>query len=57
MDKRITIENPAHEANEKRVFNGAWLCADNGEIVSKGAIGSAAYRLRTRSPSICSRTR
>lgn len=57
MDKKITIENPAHDANEKRVFNGAWLCAENGEIVSKGAIGAAAYRLRTRSPSICSRTR
>jgi hypothetical protein len=39
MDKKIMIENPALEAHEKGVLNGAWLCAENGEIVSKVAIG------------------
>ena len=39
MDKKNMIENLAHKAYEKNAFNGAWLYAENGEIVSKGAIG------------------
>ena len=33
------LENLAREAYEKGSFNGAWLYAENGEIVSKGALG------------------
>ena len=40
MDKRAMIENLARAAYEKASFNGAWLYAENGEIVSKGAFGS-----------------
>lgn len=32
MDKKIMIENPALAAYEKGVLNGAWLCAENGEM-------------------------
>ena len=39
MDKHTMIENMAREANEKGGFNGAWLYAEKGEIVSKGAAG------------------
>ena len=39
MDKKTMIENLARAAWEKDVFNGAWLYAENGEIVSKGALG------------------
>lgn len=39
MDKKTLIENLAREAHEKGGFNGAWLYAENGEIVSTGAIG------------------
>ena len=39
MDKRTTMENLAREAYEKGGFNGVWLYAENGEIVSKGAFG------------------
>ena len=39
MDKKTTIETLAREAYEKGGFNGAWLYAENGEIVSKGAFG------------------
>jgi CubicO group peptidase (beta-lactamase class C family) len=39
MDKKTTIENLARAAYEKGSFNGAWLYAENGEIVSKGALG------------------
>ena len=39
MDKKTTMENLARAAYEKGVFNGAWLYAENGEIVSKGAYG------------------
>ena len=39
MDKKTTIENLARAAFEKGSFNGAWLYAENGEIVSKGALG------------------
>ena len=39
MDKKTMLENLAREAYEKGSFNGAWLYAENGEIVSKGALG------------------
>ena len=39
MDKKAIIENLARAAYEKGSFNGAWLYAENGEIVSKGAYG------------------
>lgn len=39
MDKKTTIENLARESYEKGGFNGAWLYAEKGEIVSKGALG------------------
>ena len=39
MDKRMMMENLAREAYEKGGFNGVWLYAENGEIVSKGAFG------------------
>ena len=39
MDKHTMMENLAREAHEKGGFNGAWLYAEHGEIVSKGAMG------------------
>ena len=39
MDKKQMMENIAREAHEKGGFTGAWLYAENGEIVSKGAMG------------------
>ena len=39
MDKNTMIQNLARELNKKDGFNGAWLYAENGEIVSKGALG------------------
>ncbi len=39
MDKKTMMENLARAAYEKGVFNGTWLYAENGEIVSKGALG------------------
>ena len=39
MDKHIMMENLARKLNEKDNFNGAWLYAENGEIVSKGVLG------------------
>ena len=39
MDKKTIIENLAHESYEKGGFNGAWLYAEKGEIVSKGCVG------------------
>ena len=39
MDKKKMVENLARAACEKGAFNGAWLYAENGEIVSKGAFG------------------
>ena len=39
MNKKIMIESLAREAQEKGGFNGAWLYAENGEIVSTGAVG------------------
>ncbi len=39
MDKNALMENLARESHEKGGFTGAWLYAENGEIVSKGAVG------------------
>ena len=39
MDKKTLMENLAQALQEKDCFNGAWLYAEKGEIVSKGAIG------------------
>ena len=39
MDKKIMLENLVREAHEKGLFNGAWLYAEHGEIISKGAVG------------------
>ena len=39
MDKPEMMENLARALQEKDVFNGAWLYAEKGEIVSKGALG------------------
>ncbi|MCR5610326.1 MAG: beta-lactamase family protein [Clostridiales bacterium] len=39
MNKHTMMEKTAREAFEKGGFNGAWLYAENGEIVSKGAYG------------------
>ena len=39
MDKKTMMDNLAREAFEKGGFNGVWLYAENGEIVSKGAVG------------------
>ncbi|MDO5137163.1 MAG: serine hydrolase domain-containing protein [Oscillospiraceae bacterium] len=39
MDKKKLIEDLARESQEKGGFNGAWLYAENGEIVSKGVVG------------------
>ena len=39
MDKKTLMDSLARAACEKGVFNGVWLYAENGEIVSKGAYG------------------
>ncbi len=39
MDKKTRMENLARESHEKGGFNGAWLYAEKGGIVSKGALG------------------
>ncbi len=39
MDKKTAMENLAQTLQEKDGFNGAWLYAEKGEIVSKGALG------------------
>ena len=39
MDKHTMMQNLARELNEKDGFNGAWLYAEKGEIVSKGVLG------------------
>ena len=39
MDQKTTMENLARAAYEKGGFNGAWLYAENGKIVSSGAFG------------------
>ena len=39
MNKKEMIDKLAKDAFEKGGFNGAWLYAENGKIVSKGAVG------------------
>ena len=39
MDTNQLMQKLAREAFEKGGFNGAWLYAEKGEIVSKGAVG------------------
>ena len=39
MDKNAMMKKLTREAFEKGAFSGSWLYAENGEIVSKGAIG------------------
>ena len=39
MDKNSMIQNLALELNKKDGFNGAWLYAEKGEIVSMGVLG------------------
>ena len=39
MDKKTMMEKLVQEAYEKRAFNGTWLYAEKGKIVSKGAVG------------------
>jgi len=39
MDKKTLMENLARESCEKGGFAGTWIYAENGETVSKGAVG------------------
>ena len=39
MDKKTIMENLIREAREKGAFNGTWLYAEHGGIISKGAVG------------------
>ena len=39
MDKHTLMESLAGEAFGKGIFNGTWLLAENGKIVSGGAVG------------------
>ena len=39
MDKHNLMKELACALNEKDCFNGAWLYAEKGEIVSKGVLG------------------
>ena len=39
MDKETIMVDYIREAHEKGAFTGTWLYAENGKIVSKGAIG------------------
>ena len=39
MDKHEMMEKMFREAHETGLFTGTWLYAENGEIVSKGALG------------------
>ena len=38
-DKKTMLEALVREAHAKGLFNGAWLYAEHGEIVSSGAVG------------------
>ena len=39
MDKKYLIEKLARDAHEKGGFTGTWLFAENGRIISSGAVG------------------
>ena len=38
-DEKAIMDKLAREWYDKGVFNGTWLYAENGEIISKGAYG------------------
>ena len=54
MDKKIMLERLFREARDKGLFNGTWLYAEHGEIVSKGAVGfrDAKAKLPMREDSV-----
>ena len=54
MDKKALMGNLTREAYERGVFNGVWLYAENGEVVSQGAYGwrDAEDRLPMRTDSV-----
>ena len=39
MNKKTKMEKLARKAYENGAFNGTWLYAENGEMISKGAFG------------------
>ena len=39
MEKKAMMDNYIRAAYEKGIFAGTWLLAENGEIVTKGAVG------------------
>ena len=39
MGKKTIMDKYVQEAHEKGIFSGTWLLAENGEIITKGAIG------------------
>ena len=39
MNKQAMIETLVRDAHKKGGFNGAWLYAEHGEIISKGSVG------------------
>ncbi len=49
MDKETIMVDYIREAHEKGAFTGTWLYAENGKIVSKGAIGFRDPELRSAS--------
>ena len=54
MDKKSAIEKIVREAGENKVFNGTWLYAEKGSILTKGAVGfrDAADTLPMREDSV-----
>ncbi len=56
MDKKTKIEALVRKAHEKGLFNGTWLYAEHGEILTKGARACWTWRTRSRSSSPNSRT-
>ena len=38
-DKKSMMGNYVHEAHKRGLFNGTWLYAEKGKIISKGAVG------------------
>ena len=54
MDKKALFDKLTHEAYEKGAFNGSWLYAEKGKIISKGAVGfrDFSYKLPMREDSV-----
>ena len=48
MDKKKMMEKLVREAHEKGLFNGTWLYAENGKIVSKGSQSEVVWNTRTK---------